>query len=251
MQEIKHLQMKVTGNKILITGATEGIGRALTLNFLKSDNQIIAVGRSLEKLKELSSLDKRIIPFQCDIAQPLALDSLMVFIEQYHKDINILINNAGIQYNYNFLEETNLLSKVEYEINVNLTAPIKLIALMLPILEQNSNAAIVNVSSGLGLVPKMQAPVYCGTKAGIHIFSKALRYQLEKVKVFEIIPPLVDTNMTKGRGKGKISPDKLAQEFLDNFKANNYEVNIGKVKFLKIINRLSPSIAEKIMRNGK
>jgi short-subunit dehydrogenase involved in D-alanine esterification of teichoic acids len=97
----------------------------------------------------------------------------------------------------------------------------------------------------------MQAAVYCGTKAGIHIFSKSLRYQLKKVKVFEIIPPLVDTNMTKGRGRGKISPEALADEFLESFKSDKYEVTIGKVKLLKIINRLFPALAEKIMKNGK
>ncbi len=120
----------------------------------------------------------------------------------------------------------------------------------MPILKINDNAAIVNVSSGLGLVPKMQAPVYCGTKAGVHLFSKSLRYQLKQIKVFEIIPPLVDTQMTTGRGKGKISPKKLVDEFIDSFHKDKFEVSIGKVKLLKIINRISPSIAERIMKNG-
>ena len=142
------------------------------------------------------------------------------------------------------------IEKIEQEINVNLTAPIKLIALLLPVLQENKNAAIVNVSSGLGLVPKMQAPVYCGTKAGIHIFSKSLRYQLEKVKVFEIIPPIVDTNMTKGRGNGKITADQLVEEFVKAFAKDEFEVNIGKVKLLKLVNRISPKLAEKIMKNG-
>ncbi len=115
-------------------------------------------------------------------------------------------------------------------------------------LQVNDNSAIVNVSSALGLVPKMQAPVYCGTKAGIHIFSKSLRYQLDKVKVFEIIPALVDTEMTAGRGKGKISPQQLADEFIRAFKKNLYEVSIGKVKLLKIINRIGPRLADKIMK---
>jgi uncharacterized oxidoreductase len=53
----------------------------------------------------------------------------------------------------------------------------------LPTLITNPNAAIVNVTSGLGLVPKRQAPVYCGTKAALHIFSQSLRYQLQQVKV--------------------------------------------------------------------
>lgn len=243
--------MKLSGNKILITGAAEGIGKALTLKFLQHDNQVIAIGRNQDKLEALSATDKRIIPFRCDLSLPDELAALSAFINQHHKDTNILINNAGIQYNYNFSSEPDFLEKIDHEITVNLTAPIKLIAMLLPVLMQNENSAIVNVSSGLGLVPKMQAPVYCGTKGAIHIFSKSLRYQLDKVKVFEIIPPLVDTPMTKGRGTGKITPGQLAHEFMQSFKTDNYEVNIGKVKLLKLVNRISPSIADRIMKGGK
>ncbi len=175
---------------------------------------------------------------------------LTLFVKQEHPDTNILDNNVGIQHNYYFGEEDAHLGKIEQEININFLAPIKLISLLLPSLQMNPNAAIVNVSSGLGLVPKKQAPVYCGTKAGIHIFSKALRYQLKNVKVFEIIPPLVDTQMTAGRGKGKISPEELVDEFIDAFKKDHYEINVGKVKLLRIINRLSPALAENIMKNG-
>lgn len=243
-------EMKLQGNKILITGATSGIGEALLKKFLSLDNQIIAVGRNEERLKTLSKLDERIIPFRCDVSNPEDLDRLILFIEQHHPDTNTLINNAGIQYNYRFTEETQLLGKIEREININFLAPVKLIALLLPILKVNDNASIINVSSGLGLVPKMQAPVYCGTKAGIHIFSKSLRYQLKHTKVFEIIPPLVDTQMTKGRGRGKISPVELADEFIRAYKKDKYEISIGRVKLLKFINRLLPNLAERIMKKG-
>src|SRR5690606_37551456 len=179
-------EMRVHKNKILITGATAGIGATLLQTFLDLDNKVIAVGRNESKLKELSKADQRIIPFKCDVSKQEELDQLTLFVEQEHKDLNILINNAGIQYNYNFEHEHQLLYKVEQEINVNLLAPIKLITLLLPTLQLNENSAIVNISSGLAIVPKSQAPVYCGTKADIHIFSKALRYQMDKVKVFEI-----------------------------------------------------------------
>lgn len=242
--------MRIRDNKILITGATAGIGEALLTKYLELDNTVIAVGRNQKKLKELAGIDKRIIPFSCDISKKEELNRLVVFIEQYHQDTNILINNAGIQFNYNFEEEQQLLSKIELEININFLSPLRLIALLLPILNMNENAAIVNVSSGLGLAPKKQAPVYCGTKAGIHVFSKSLRYQLNQVKVFEIIPPLVDTQMTAGRGRGKISPEQLVNEFIRSFKKDKFEINIGKVKLLKLLNRWMPSVAENIMKKG-
>ena len=242
--------MRISQNKILVTGATAGIGEALLNKFLSLDNQIIAVGRNEEKLQTLAQRDKRVIPLVCDISKAEELDKLILFVEQQHPDTNMLINNAGIQYNYFFDEEPQLLGRIEQEINVNFLAPLKLIALMLPTLKTNNNAAIVNVSSGLGLSPKKQAPVYCATKAGIHIFSKALRYQLEYPKVFEIIPPLVDTQMTAGRGRGKISPEQLVEEFIAAFRKDKFEVNIGKVKLLKLINRLSPALADSIMKKG-
>ncbi len=242
--------MRLEGNKVFITGATAGIGEALLNKFLSLGNQVIAVGRNEQKLQALAEKDKGVIPLNCDISKSEDLDKLILFVEQEHPDTNILINNAGIQYNYLFTEDPQLLGKIEQEINVNLLAPLKLIALMLPTLKANENAAIVNVSSGLGLSPKKQAPVYCGTKAGIHIFSKALRYQLEHPKVFEIIPPLVDTRMTSGRGKGKITPEDLVDEFITAFRKDKLELNIGKVKLLKLINRLSPALADRIMKNG-
>ena len=92
--------MKLKGNKLLITGSTSGIGEAILEAFIKEDNQVIAVGRNEEKLKDLAAKDKRIIPFRCDVSKQEDLDSLVVFIEQDHTDLNILINNAGIQYNF-------------------------------------------------------------------------------------------------------------------------------------------------------
>ncbi|MEL7534821.1 MAG: SDR family NAD(P)-dependent oxidoreductase, partial [Bacteroidota bacterium] len=212
------------------------------------DNQIIALGRNAQKLTHLSAQYPSVIPFQGDLSDPVDLDRLIVFIEQEHSDLSILINNAGIQYNYQFAEEQQALAKIEREIEVNLKVPLKLISLLLPTLQNQTESAVVNVSSGLGFVPKMAAPVYCGTKAGLHIFTKALRYQLENIKVFEIIPPLVDTEMTRGRGKGKISPEQLADEFIRAFARDQYEISVGKVKLLKLINRLSPRLAERIMQ---
>ncbi|WP_247101683.1 SDR family NAD(P)-dependent oxidoreductase [Halalkalibacter sp. APA_J-10(15)] len=87
-------------------------------------------------------------------------------------------------------------------------------------------------------------------KAGIHLFTKALRYQLEdtNIHVFEVIPPVVDTEMTKGRGKNKMTTEQLTNEFIKKFKNNHYEMEIGKVKLLTTINRWFPPIAERILK---
>ena len=171
-------------------------------------------------------------------------------------ELSILINNAGIQLNYNFTQaEPELTVKnVDWEIDVNLNAVIKLTTLCLPLLENQPQSAIVNVTSGLAIAPKRSAPVYCATKAAIHIFSKALRYQMEdnspNIGVYEAILPLVDTNMTRGRGKGKISPKQVADEVFAAMERNRYEIHVGKVKLFVLIYRIWPQLAEKILRNG-
>jgi uncharacterized oxidoreductase len=243
--------MKLSGNKILITGASQGIGKALVDAFLAQDNQIIAVGRNESTLRRMADIDPRITPFLCDLAIASQLNGLVEFIKREHTDLNILINNAGIQYNYQFSEEILISEKIEHEINVNLLVPLKLSSLLLPILQKNESAAIVNVSSALALTPKNDAVVYCSSKAGVHIFSRALRLQQQKVKVFELIPPLVDTAMTSGRGQNKMSPEDLAKAFLKAFSRNQNEIRVGKAKLLHLLYRLSPGLAEKILQGGQ
>lgn len=242
--------MRIQGNKVLITGGSKGIGLAMAIKFLELGNEVIITGRDIDSLEEVKKEYPKVIVFRCDQANKSDIDCLVVFIENHHADLNILINNAGVQYNYNFILEPNLLQRVEQEIKINFLGPVQIISLLLPTLQQNKEAAIVNISSALGLVPKQSAPIYCGTKAGIHIFTKALRYQLTDVKVFEVIPSLVETAMTKGRGKGKISSAQLVDEFIKSFKKDRFEINIGKVKWLRLIQRIIPSLADRIIKRG-
>jgi len=245
--------MKTTQNTILITGGSSGIGLALAKSFIELKNKVIITGRDLSKLEALKNEIPEISFFQCELTDANSLNELVTFIEQQHSQLNILINNAAIQYNYNFIEGEDIINKIDYEISVNLNVPIKLTTLFLPILLKNNESAIINISSGLVISPKKSASVYCATKSAIHSFTKTLRYQLNDthVKVFEIIPPLVETPMTKGRGKSrKITPIQLANEFLKSFKADKFEIYIGKAKILQLIHRFSPKLADKIMKDG-
>ena len=246
--DFQNRSMQLSHNKILITGATQGIGLALAQKLSSLNNEIVAVGRNSKKLEELSQKDSNIFPFQCDLNEPDAIQKMEHFISSNHPDLNVLINNAGIQYNYVFNGDEEIQEKINSELNVNVLVPMQLINALIPVMQRNESLAIVNVSSGLGFVPKASAPVYCASKAAIHIFTKSLRYQLPQFKIFEIIPPLVDTQMTKGRGNGKISPQQLVAEFISAFEKDRLEINIHKVKLLRIIQRLSPVMADKIMR---
>ncbi|MFZ3064891.1 MAG: SDR family oxidoreductase [Nitrospirota bacterium] len=240
--------MKTSGNVVLITGGGSGVGLALAKKFQQAGNRVIITGRNKEKLIRVK---ERFPEIYIEVAN-IAREADILRLSENHSDVNILINNAGVQYNYSLLKEPDAGRLIREEFDINLIGPVLLIQYFLPVLQRKNEAAIVNVTSGLAFVPKESAPVYCAGKAGLHIFSKSLRYQLKSssIKLFEIIPPLVDTAMTEGRGKGKISPDQLADEFWRNFKKDNYEVLVGKVKLLYWLNRIFPKIAERIMRKG-
>lgn len=236
------------GNTVLITGGSSGIGLALARKFLQAQNTVIITGRNSQKLADVKQMFPDVIT---EVADSNDFNALQKLVNRY-PNVNILINNAGIQYNYDFVNPEIATELIETELQTNLIAPLQLIKLMLPHLITKPKAAIVNVSSGLALVPKQTAPVYCASKAGLHIATKALRWQLETtpIKVFEIIAPLVDTPMTQGRGKGKISPEALVDEFWNDFTRNRYEIKIGKTKLLFFLQRWFPQVAEKILRPG-
>lgn len=246
--------MRISGHTVLITGGASGIGLALTERFIRHGNNVIVVGRNEGKLSELRARFPEIATMACDIGNQQETDLLVKRIYNEHPNLSVLVNNAGIQHNYSFseLNATGSIAKISEEFGINLVAPIELAARLLPLLARRDEAAIVNVSSGLAIVPKKSAPVYCASKAGLHLFSKSLRYQLEStpIRVFEIIPPLVDTEMTQGRGSGKISVEKLTDQFWRSYHQDRLEVAIGKVKLLKWLNRLVPSLAEALLKNS-
>lgn len=245
--------MNLSGNTILITGGSSGIGLALSQRFLAEGNRVLITGRDAKKLEAIRRTQPAVGIFCGDLSTDAGLHALVHFVKQEYPQLNILVNNAAVQYNYLFMETPDAGAKIDYEISTNLSAPIKLTGLLLPLLTANANAAIVNVSSGLFLAPKKTASVYCATKAALHSYSKTLRYQLEGsgTRVFEIIPALVDTPMTEGRGASKISSTQLCEEFFRNFSRDVYESYIGKTRLLRWLSRLSPRLADRMMKEGQ
>lgn len=242
--------METINNKILITGGSSGIGLALAVKLANLGNEVIITGRDRIKLQHISTRYP-LSTFCCDLAKDEDINALVSAISEGNPDLNILINNAGIQYNYSFLNGV-VSKKIEEETTINLIAAMKLCGAFVPMFLGCKEAAIINISSSLSFSPKRSAPVYSATKAGLHIFTKALRYQLQgsNIKVFEVIPPLVDTPMTQGRGKNKISTNALVNEFIHGMDKNNYEMNIGSVKLLRMIHRLSPALADSLINNS-
>ncbi len=244
--------MNTKNNTILITGGASGIGLALALSLLEQNNTVIICGRNEDKLKQVLQKYPKLHIITCDITINKDREALLSHMKKEFPKLNILINNAGIQHNYNFTDKIQHHDLIEEELSINLNSQIKLIDMFVEILSHQSASGIVNITSALAYVPKQSAPVYCASKAGFHVFTEALRYQLEKtsIKVFEVIPALVDTPMTQGRGKNKTSPEQLCSEVLHGLKTNKYEIKIGKAKFLLLLKRFIPSLANKILKSA-
>lgn len=192
--------MKITNNTIFITGGATGIGLELAREFIASGNTVIICGRRIEKLAEAKKALPQLITRQCDIANMNQRRELYQFCVENHPGINMLINNAGMQREIDFRKGEESYLQGDNEVTINLDACFHLTALFTPHFMKQNEAAIVNVSSGLALVPLFIAPVYSATKAALHSFSISLRKQLAdtSIKVFEIIPPIVDTDLDRG-----------------------------------------------------
>lgn len=248
--------MRLTNHTALVTGGATGIGLALARALAARGNRVAICGRRPDALAAAVASTPSLVPIRCDLAAPEELGRLADEVRRRLGGLSLLVNNAGIQVRHDFVREpaVQALERIDAELAVNLAGPAKLTALLLPLLAQADEAAIVNVSSGLGLVPRRAAPVYCATKAGLHLFTKALRWQMEDagtgIRVFELLPPLVDTAMTAGRGAGKLRPEEVAEATLRDMAADRWEIAVGKVRLLRILNRISPRLAELILRDG-
>ncbi|MBS9340874.1 SDR family oxidoreductase [Neisseria elongata] len=242
--------MNLTDKKILLTGGSSGIGAALAEALHRRGAHVLTCARHLPE-----PLPDGITFRRCDLSLPAERDALAAWVRDEHPDTAVLINNAAVQRTLDFVggERAALLQNLAQELAVNLEAPVALTAALLPVLASQPQAAVVNITTGLALAPKKSAPVYCAAKAGLHNFTRALRYQTEAaaphIRVQEIVPPLVDTRMTAGRGSGKLSPEAVADAVVRAIESGRAETCIGKIRLLKWLLRLAPSAAYRILRN--
>ncbi|MCE0741127.1 SDR family oxidoreductase [Bacillus sp. G16] len=224
--------MKMTGNTVLITGGSAGIGLELAKRLLELGNEVVICGRSEARLTEAKQQLPNIHTKQCDVADRSQREALFEWALKKFPNLNVLVNNAGI---------TEELFEDGDEIELNFQAPVHLSALFTPHLMKQPDAAIVQVTSGLAFNPLAVYPVYCATKAALHSFSLTLRHQLRdtSVEVIEMAPPMVDTGLNqKSRDKQGltyrgISAEEYVQYFLDGLKEGKQEITNERVEGLR------------------
>lgn len=249
--------MNLAGRTALVTGAARGIGRELTRQLVAAGCQVVAVGRDARALAELEAEHLGLVsPWPADLARADDVERLLREIPARHPNLTILINNAGVQVTADVLADPPPALRTAFrdEIAINLEAVVALSTGLLPHLARQPQAAIVNVTSGLALAPKASAPVYCATKAAVRSFTRALRYQCEdaglNVQVSDAVMALVDTDMTRGRGARKMSPETAAAEVLAGLQAGHADIYVGKTRLLALLARMAPGVAHRMMRGS-
>ncbi len=248
--------MDFKGRTVCITGAGAGIGRALCEEVARRGAaKIIAVARNRRELPDRLGIAE-VAFVGADLAEPGVAAALAGEVALQHRDCSVLINNAGSQLINDCVAPDSGDSGplIEREVQLNLLTPILLGLHLAPTLLRHRRPVICNITSGLALAPKQSAPVYCATKAGLSSYTRALRYQAQATQpgllVCEALPPLVDTQMTKGRGKGKMTAEACARRIIEGMEREEPVIDVGKTRLLRTLLRVSPGLAHRIMRNS-
>lgn len=188
--------MNLSGNTILITGATSGIGRSLAEALHQRGNRVIIAGRRQHLLAELVAEHPGMEALQADIADACSLGSFANQVRERYPGLNVLVNNAGISRGEDWTDDDIDVSVAESIIQTNVIGVLRLTAALLPTLRQQRGATIVTTTSGLAFVPRANFATYCASKAFLHSWLQSLRSQLRGlVEVLELPPPYVQTEL--------------------------------------------------------
>ena len=217
---------------ILITGGGSGIGLALAERFLAHGDDVVVCGRRAGVLEEAGRRHPGLVTRVCDLAAAEGRIALFEWALREHPELSVLVNNAGIQQRVE-LGGVRPWRDLHQEIAINFEAPVHLAELFLPHLLRQPQAAIVNVTSGLAFAPLARVPVYCATKAALRSFTLSLRHQLADtaVRVVEVIPPAVDTDLGgPGLHTFGVPVERFAEAVFAAYQAGETEIATGMAR---------------------
>jgi uncharacterized oxidoreductase len=188
--------MQTTGNTILVSGATSGIGLALAERFHALGNTVILAGRRRELLDRTVAEHDGMASVTLDVTDPASIEAARDTVLASHPGLNVVVNMAGIMVPED-LHGPGFLATSESVVTTNLLGTIRMLAAFVPYLAARPDGVVMNVSSGLAFVPMAMTPTYNATKAAVHSFTQSLRVQLADtpLQVLELVPPAVQTGL--------------------------------------------------------
>jgi uncharacterized oxidoreductase len=233
--------MKMTGNTILITGGTSGIGRALAEQFHRRGNQVIIVGRRQRLLEEIIKAYPTMRGIRVDVEDEKVLQAFAADVAAEFPDLNVLINNAGISRMEDLTGNASNFAASRDIIQTNILGTLNLTGALLSVLQNQPSATIITTSSGLAFVPRYNFPTYCATKAFLHSWVQSLRIQLREsdVEVLELVPPYVQTELAgpdQARDPDAMPLDEYIAEVMERLENRDYpngEILVERVKQLR------------------
>lgn len=192
--------MKTTGNTILITGGTSGIGRALAEAFHDQGNRVIVTGRRQRLLDDITASRPGLTGMALDLDDPASLPQVVADVQKRFPDLNVLIANAGISQAEDVRADGWDATATQAIVDTNIMGVVRVTAAFLPFLKRNADAVLMATSSNLAFIPRADFPAYCASKAFLHSWLQSLRHQLRQVpvQVLELAPPYVQTALTGG-----------------------------------------------------
>lgn len=245
--------MDLKNSTILITGGTSGIGLEFVKQLTEIGAKIIVTGRKQDALDETKKQFPNVHTFQSDVSNPKDITDLFNTVTTLFPDLNLIINNAGMMRLIDLQDQSFDLENINREIATNLTGTIQMVHQFLPHLLRQKSAGIVNVSSGIAFMSYSPAPIYSATKAGVRAYTQALRLQLQgtNVKVFEMIPPGVKTNLQNEWVKQPnpammMTAGKMVKVSIDGLLKDKKELKPFPIRIIKFAARLMPNVLLKL-----
>jgi uncharacterized oxidoreductase len=245
--------MNIQNNTILITGGGSGIGLETARKFSAIGNKVIIVGRDLQKLQNAASTLVNVTAIQCDVTSESDVNTLVEKIKSDFPDLNVLINNSGSASQFSLAAGSNAYEGAKKEMEVNYLAPIRLTEKLLPILGSQAEAAIVNVTSVVAIVPWAVMPTYSASKVALQFYTRLLRQSLGQanINVFEVLPPLTDTDFAKNIPIEKLPPAAVAEAIVNGMEQDTFEIKVGASDYFYNLNKESSQKAFNLLNGIK
>lgn len=248
--------MRIKGKTILITGGGSGIGLEAARQFSGAGARVIITGRNKSKLEDAKKLYPAIITIQSDASNEQDANDLYKEVQTLG-GIDILYHNAGVgvpPLNLGVPNSGHLKGAI-YEMEVNYFAVIRLNDLFMNMLKGRKDAAIIHTTSILSIVPSAIEATYSSSKTALAFYVQSLRKHLQiidsKLAIFELLPPLVDTEMVAERDNKKISTEQLVKGLMKGLENNQQTIRVGDSKVIYFLNRLLPKVAFGLINSKK